>query len=525
MQYDLDPRLLPPGGTSVQCTRCRFVFTATPTGVLLPPSAPAPVPSPTPTAAPPLNNTLIFGSSRSVPAPTPPVAPPSAPAPASVAPPPSEPSPSTTQPFGALPADFFPPGQTPPFGSQPVTERPAEKTQPFGRPASPSKTQIFGAGELAEAVARAEAAQAAQSTQNAQAAPVSLPPEPLAPPATPHTSRAPASPRRLPHPPEPPPDLLAGRPSRRTPSVPRREPERSGGLLFMGGFLGVLLLVVAAVGYPIWRKRAAELPAESIGAREEAVALLRRDDGASREQAILLLRALMNRHPAFVEAQADMAVALALDLDDARAELDRLQIAEERLDGALRALANARGSVDWTVRVNALEDELASVRREREPLATRVKTLVRDVEQALEPLRTAAEEEPASATLARIRAQAVHAGVLGSSQTQPLAQQLRTLEPPPHHWAVVARASHALNVKAPPDVLAEAASALEAVREQDRTFLRAYVLGARLALKQGDPATAQALLDAAVVLNPNHALARRLQAWATAEARAAASSP
>ena len=46
--------------------------------------------------------------------------------------------------------------------------------------------------------------------------------------------------------------------------------------------------------------------------------------------------------------------------------------------------------------------------------------------------------------------------------------------------------------------------------------LVAYVLGARLALRQKDPDAARALLDTVVALNPNHTLARKLQQRAAA---------
>jgi hypothetical protein len=287
-----------------------------------------------------------------------------------------------------------------------------------------------------------------------------------------------------------------------------------------------LLLVAALLAYPVWRKRSAELPAEAQGAREEAVALLRRDDTASREQAISGLRALIARHPGFVEARADLAVALALELDDVRAELDRIQVDVEKHEERIRVLATAKASADWTLRVNVLEAQLAALQRTRQPLAERVKVLLRELEEAVAPVRTVPlEEEPASAVLARARAQALHAGVLGSSQTLALVQRVRTLEGASQHWAAVTQAAYALHVKAPPASLAEAASELEAVREKDTTFLRAYMLGARVAMRQGDPATAQVLLDAVVAFNPNHTLARKLQEWAVAEAREAASSP
>ncbi|WNG57341.1 hypothetical protein F0U59_23135 [Archangium gephyra] len=113
MQYALDPRLLPPGGVPVQCTRCSHVFIATP-----PASAAAPAPQatqafgavqqPRPATQPNLNATLIYGDKGG----TPPT--------------------SSTQVFGAVP-------QVPPMV-------PAAKPAPAaGMPPSAMTTQVFGA--------------------------------------------------------------------------------------------------------------------------------------------------------------------------------------------------------------------------------------------------------------------------------------------------------------------------------------------------------------------------------------------
>ena len=76
----------------------------------------------------------------------------------------------------------------------------------------------------------------------------------------------------------------------------------------------------------------------------------------------------------------------------------------------------------------------------------------------------------------------------------------------------MAQAEYALNSRAPPATLQEAAAALEALRRQDTAFFRAHVLGARLAIALRDEASARALLDVVLALNPNHTLARKLQA-------------
>ncbi len=121
--------------------------------------------------------------------------------------------------------------------------------------------------------------------------------------------------------------------------------------------------------------------------------------------------------------------------------------------------------------------------------------------------------------VARVKAQAIYQGVSGSAEALALAERLRKVESHPH-WSDLAQAEYALNAHSPPAALPDVVDALAQVRQQDQTFLRAYVLGARLALRQKDPATAQTLLDAVLALNPNHTLARTLQKWAAATAPA-----
>ncbi|WNZ65449.1 hypothetical protein QEG98_18565 [Myxococcus sp. MxC21-1] len=56
------------------------------------------------------------------------------------------------------------------------------------------------------------------------------------------------------------------------------------------------------------------------------------------------------------------------------------------------------------------------------------------------------------------------------------------------------------------------------LRQADSTLLRAYLLGARVALKLKDTAAARSLLDDAVALNPDHQAAARLIAQIDADA-------
>jgi tetratricopeptide (TPR) repeat protein len=466
-----------------------------------------------------MNSTLLFGQSRGGAGPG---APAPAPVPAAPTPPAvTDASPATTQPFGALPPEAFPPEMTQPFGGA------GQKPMRFGEglaasaqadlPAAPApqQTQVFGAGALTDVVARADAS-------SAKTPPVALPPEVQSAASGPGAARPQRPTQRLSSVALPP-ELMAGKASRPGDGRPA-EPERKDGLLFVLGLLGVLVLT-AALAYPAWRNRAGELPAEAMALRDEAAVLLRRDDATSREQAVARLRSLIAAHPTHTESRADLALALALELDDLLLDIQRMQVAEERLQREVLELGESKASADWAIRVNAMNSEIATLQRERGPLTQRLQALLNETEELQRSFQSVPTEEPAPAALARVRAQAVHAGVRGTNEGITLAERLRGLEEAPQPWAVVARAEYALNANSPPATLDEVATALEALREKDRTFLRAYLLGARVAMKRGDSTAAQALLDEALTLSPNHVLARKLHAWTVANLREAAPSP
>ena len=248
--------------------------------------------------------------------------------------------------------------------------------------------------------------------------------------------------------------------------------------------------------------------------REEAAALLRRDDATARQAALEQLEALVAAHPDFTQARSDLVVALALGLDDVRVESSHLEDEVRRLGEDIRALQRARAPGDWPTRVNVMEQSLAATRRALQPLRRKAEELERRAGTAVRPfLEPPAAEGPARSPDA-VRAEAVLVGVRGDPQAIPLAERLRLLGD--RRWATLAHAEYALNGRAPPDTLDEAAGALAVLRQEDATFLRPYVLGARVALRRGDAEGAQGLLDAVVALNPRHALARSLRSTVVA---------
>jgi flagellar basal body-associated protein FliL len=587
MQYDLDPRLLPPSGASVQCTHCSFVFTATPSGELIVPGQPQGAQGGTsraaevsrtststttqifgrPAVAPPqpeerkpaAHTTQVFGA-VTLPGAAPtaaagaPVAPavaraPTQPPAPSVsktqvfgAPPPREPVPTTTQVFGAasIPTQAPSAATTQVFGaaSIPTPAPSAATTQVFGAvsvpaaPASPGTTQSFGASEVREAERAEGSAAPARQAQESSAswrvepgssAPAprsipSLPPEPI----TESSGPMPAS-RRGPSL-DLPPELFTSEESER--EAPARE-QAPGGRMerLLIALAAVLVLGVTAwLTYPAWRNRGSELPPEALSARDQAVLLLRRDDAASRAQAIETLRLLVASYPKFTEAQAELAVALALQLDDVKVDLEWLGKQEEQLRDEIRELQLAKAPADWQNRVNARREEQATLARQRQPLEATLAELKEQLEEAMGLIRAAPENEPSADVVARVKALAVHAAVTARPEALGLAERLRKVENPPH-WSVLSRAEFGLNANSPPVVLGELAEALAEVREQDKTHVRAYVLGARLALRLREPATAKALLDSALVFSPGHTLARKLQQWAAASESAATPTP
>ncbi len=321
-----------------------------------------------------------------------------------------------------------------------------------------------------------------------------------------------AASRRAPAVELPPEVLVSERPSSARPA----SEESSGGgkeriLIILAAL--VALGLTAWLSYPVWRNRGAELPGDAVAAKDEAVNLLRRDDMDSRQQAIQQLSTLAERYPKFTEAQAELVVALALQLDDVRVDFEWVRQQEARLQKEISALELSKTPADWSGRVTARKQEQTTLGEQRRSLTATIAELKARLDRALIVIRAAPETEPSADVVARVKAQAISEAVSGTPMAVALAERLKKVESHPH-WSVLALAEYGLNANTPPSALAAVAEDLSSLRTKDPAFFRAYVLGARLALRQNDPATAQSLLDAVLVLNPNHALARKLQKWA-----------
>ncbi|RKH57643.1 hypothetical protein D7W81_30655 [Corallococcus aberystwythensis] len=633
MQYVLDARLLPPGGASVQCTRCGHVFKASPNGVMAPAPKIPPAGGGDRTGAP--SSTQIFGgesgvnlkstnlfagsttaSGSFVPQPTPasgplsssgvippppsvaPVAPPSRPPvepvtsgaqpPAAMGatrafgavgaspaaspeqgagqgaapggttrafgavsasssgsfrlaepgnstrafgavqgPPASEANSGSTRAFGAVPGPVEAGGSTQAFGAVPgpsaprATPRSFENISPSGDPADPPWSVPGGARSKLVPEGHRDAPWAT----SAPTATVSLPDDD-APFARTEPSRAATPPPgasllgsglERPLPPRKPggdlPPELLGASSRTGPLVVEDGSRGSSSLSRVLIVLAVIAGIALAgyLAYPVFRDRNAAMPAEAVAQKEAAVTALRLDDAPSREQATQSLSALAKAHPKYAEVQAELAVAYTLELADLHAEFDRLRLQADQLKRQADEVSSAKSAPNWRAHENAIRADLRSVEQEMQPLSKVIAERRKVLDALVEALRTAPDVEPAATVAARLKAQALHAAVTGAPNALGLAERLRQAELTPS-WSVVARAEFALSSGSPDATLQTVSQELGALRAQDRTFLRPYFLGARLALRQNDPEAARNLLNELLAFNPRHELAKRMLA-------------
>ncbi|WP_244238997.1 tetratricopeptide repeat protein [Corallococcus carmarthensis] len=309
-----------------------------------------------------------------------------------------------------------------------------------------------------------------------------------------------------------PPELLGA--SSRTGSLTiedgaRRSSAVSQVLLVLAVLAGIAL--AGYLAYPAFRDRNAAMPVEAVSKKEAAVMSLRRDDAPTREQAIQSLKDLATAHPKYAEAQAELAVAYTLQLADLHAELDLLRIQATQLKRQVEEVTAAKSSPEWMAQARALRSDMGELEGQMRPLRTDIAERRKALDTLIEALRVAPDVEPAATVAARLKAQALYAAVTGASDALGLAERLRQVEIPPS-WSVLARAEFALNSGSPATTLKTISDELGTLRGQDVTYRRAYVLGARLALRQNDPDTARTLLNELLALNPNHELAKRLLA-------------
>ncbi|MGA9520948.1 MAG: zinc-ribbon domain-containing protein [Myxococcaceae bacterium] len=501
-RYELDERLLPPTGAPVQCTRCSHVFTAVP-----PIEEERSGPPPTKPSGGVTEGTLAYGTRPALT--------------------PAQGIPTSTQVFGRA--------ATVTEGTQPYGRRPAltppngipSGTQVFGaaisgatQPFDPRSTLQFGAGAAPErrqdprsthlfgaldAPKVAEAPDLRATDPEASASPGDL--------NAPAVARRPgAAATALLDPFDPPGRRDPESPLEHDDHDPSTELERSMRRRRNRLLIALALIALAGVGvagFLWWSTREASLPAEAIEAQGKATRLLRRDDPKALAEAGAELEALTKKWPNHFELRSTQLIALLFQLDDARAEIARLNAEGEALNGQLARLQRRRSPADWQSRVNALEDQRQQLKLRLDPLIERASALDARANQAFRALKPGTEQMPLEQELAWVRAQALFHGVKGADQAVVLSERYRQLGGA-DGWADLAYAEYALNGRVPPDTRKQAQAGLEALRKRDTSFIRPWVLSGRLLLANKQAEEAVAAFENATALNPEHTLASDL---------------
>jgi hypothetical protein len=261
----------------------------------------------------------------------------------------------------------------------------------------------------------------------------------------------------------------------------------------------LILIALALAGVLLYRLFGKQLlgqavPVEAIRSADQALASLRVDDAQSQEKALTQLKAAIARHPNVPETQAAYVIASALRYDDVQGRVLR---AQENLRSLKSQEAPEAQIAKLEAKVAAAADEAKGLRTELEAAHGRLQAL------------KAGLEKGTPADLAVLRADGLARGVLGDTEAIPTAEAFRQRSSVPDDWADLIEPEFALNGGSSFD---EAIVQLDRVKRRESTFLRPYVLLARLQLKKGDTGRARVELEALATLNSRHEIAQEMLA-------------
>lgn len=503
--YELEERLIPPGGAPVQCSRCEHVFRAYPQprraeaspeadrrpGLELVPPPPDDLPD---DAAAPVAQAELPGIGEPVGA-EPDIADPgvgdAAPEPDVQAGAPGS-AEQEWPPRPLEPTEPTEPEESPPYAA--ITKTPAPARVSGAGPAVPSE-----AGSGAGASTGASARPAPGSTYKP-------PPGPVIPPGKPV--------RKVPNP------ELEGSEATSVAPMPRRavsfdvKPKKRGkSSWIVNGAVGLLVLLIIAGTISWWQERSAEKAARAAPTaapapsraltreRQEAMKLLMRDDAASVERAAAQLDDIVRREQAS-GARADRALALALLSEQAREQAARLVARAAALEEERGRAVAGTGTPDQAIEPGA---EPETLRAEVEPLQERARRLLSEARAELDAL-------PASlrGDVAAVRARAWIELVSGSrSEAAQTAGAPGASEDP---WIALASIVAGLPEGASGDAHERGAGQLEQLAAKHPGFVRPLLLAGRIRAGLGDGERALADFDGALRVNPQHLEARRVRA-------------
>lgn len=257
----------------------------------------------------------------------------------------------------------------------------------------------------------------------------------------------------------------------------------------------VAIALAAVLAYRLFRRGSGE-PVEALRTTEQALATLRFDDRGSQEKAVIQIMSVLQANPELPQALGASVIASAVRFDDVQGELQR----------ATSSLTKLKNRNEASARVRELEVQIASRQQARDELRARLVEGLAKLEA-----RKAGVESGSPGHLALLRAEGLANSVLGEGEALTLAEAFRQRFKANDDWADLIEPEFALNGGTSQK---EAIAQLRALRERgtNSTFLRPYLLLARLQLMVGEPELAREELEKVISMNSRHEIARELLA-------------
>ncbi|MBK7860774.1 MAG: zinc-ribbon domain-containing protein [Archangiaceae bacterium] len=285
----------------------------------------------------------------------------------------------------------------------------------------------------------------------------------------------------------------------------------------------IALILVAAALAVTWKVFGKMLlnrapPAAAVEGMEKALSALRFDDSKSKNDAVAQLSTLVQSYPDFIEGHAALVTAVSLQLDDVQQRVRRIEQLVERKNSQIARYNREKSPANWETLAQTQGAQVEELIKEHKPLSEEghnLDTKAREAYKGLEIAVNRIGDPSKQARLAALRAQALFHGVSGTDQALVLSKRYETQAAgaTPDGWIELAIPEYSANARVSEELMGQALQKLDELHKRDSTFLRTYVLSARLHLirKELDAATAD--LDQVLSMRKDHDVAAELREW------------
>jgi hypothetical protein len=288
----------------------------------------------------------------------------------------------------------------------------------------------------------------------------------------------------------------------------------------------VLVGAALAVTWKVFGRRLLSRapPAAAVEGCDQALSKLRYDDSKSKAEAVALLKDLTAKYPDFIEGHAALVTALSLQLDDVQQRVRRIEQLVDKHNTRIARYNKEHAPSNWEILAQTLSAQVTELIGTHKPLAEQGQALDSQARQAYKGLELAVTRvgDPTKpARLAALRAQALFHGVSGGEEALKLTSRYEQSAEgqPPDGWIDLAIPEYAANARVSDELKKQARAKLEELHKRDATFLRTYVLQARLALSDKDVEGATTALDQVLSMQKDHDVAIELRDWIRKQGR------